>query len=171
MILTIYLSCTDKKDKINIVEKTKKEKLSSDQKFKNWLIEKSILYTDIKPFREYPSYELWSHYDLLSQKDSLKYDFFPSTDSSFVLITNENRENRGRYIDYRFLETESKNVHIGIGIMDSLKTISTDHFWYNDRILYIIERKIKSNDYSMIKLKVKVDSIWEYYIPNDEIKK
>jgi hypothetical protein len=136
-----------------------------DGGFSEWLTSKGIERKIIVDTMGERAFELWAYRNDLEASDSAYY-WYPSKDSSYYLITNYNQENKKRIItDYskdiqlRFLKTETKEVFIGLLLLDSLEMRNIDFYWYNSTSFFFLEGKG-----SLTELKMGVDSIWTYKI-------
>jgi hypothetical protein len=115
-----------------------------------------------------PSDSLWAYSFPLERTDSL-YRWYPSTDSSFYLLTNIDRETRQNIfkkaedMEYRFLDTRSGNVHIGITLLyDKTNLAPIDIHWHDPETIYLLEQDKNNSGYELIKLRMNRDTIWSY---------
>jgi hypothetical protein len=110
---------------------------------------------------------IWDYTSPLSRTDSL-YRWYPSTDSSYYLLTNIDRSSRqsifkeGDDIEYRFLNTKTKKVYIGITLLNEGPLTPIDIFWQGPHTIYLLEQVKVSKALQLIKLDMQKDSIWSY---------
>jgi hypothetical protein len=174
-ILTIILflaDCSnnnkvDKSIKTRIVKSFDTEQLENDRKFANWLQQYSLKSSDFIDTSSFRAIELWAYYDKLTKEDSLDM-WYPSHDSSYYLLTNFNRDKRKESItnidafNYRFLDDKSELVYIGLISHNNGKYLPLDHFWYDQKTIFILDQYKNDNSYELIRLTMNVDSLWSF---------
>ena len=170
LIFTIVISsCNNGTSKVkkNITQSSVSDSIKSNSKLKSWLNKNNIY--EIAQTSKNKAFELWAYSDKLKVKDSTHL-WYPSTDSSYYLITNFNKSIGKRIdsinsIDLRFLDTKTNLVYIGIGIQDSLKNQKIDFTWTNKNTFYFLTEYNKRKN--ITKVKVGVDSLWSYSVNNN----
>lgn len=147
------------------------EVIDFDIEFSEWLTSHGIERKMIVDTTSERAFELWAYRNDLEVSDSAYY-WYPSKDSSYYLITNYNRANKKRItsdyskdIQFRFLKTETKEVFIGLSLLDSLELRNIDFYWYNSTSLFFLEEKENGKGIeSLTNVKMGVDSVWIYKI-------
>ena len=172
-ILYLFNSCkSENREKLREDNKnsTTFKYIDYENGFNKWLTKLGLERKMIIDTTSKRVFELWAYRDKLNKSDSTFY-WHPSKDSSYYLITNLNRENNKRIIskysndiELKFLNKESQKLFIGITLLDSLKKRNIDFYWYDNNSFFFIENERKKGKEILTKLKMGIDSIWNYKI-------
>jgi hypothetical protein len=109
------------------------------------------------------AFELWA-YQVPIEKVPNSFIKIPSIDSSYFLLTNFDKKQAKTYIgslSFEFLKRETKNVYIGIEILEGKSKEILDCFWFDKATIYILD-KDSVGIFTLTKLKMQVDSMWYY---------
>jgi hypothetical protein len=140
--------------------------LTETERFNYWLGEHDLKESDFVDSVGRRAFELWAYSDPITKSDSSKY-WYPSTDSSFYLVSNYNVsdgsriEQRWSDIELGFHKTGTNEIRIGMALLDSTSKRRIDIHWRNESSIYILEKIDEELNYMML-LNMKNDSIWEY---------
>lgn len=137
--------------------------------YEKWLIRHKLPvdYFDTITSAKFDS--MWAFYEPMNRTDSL-YMWFPSTDSSYSLLTNMDW-GAGKTIfkdkddvELRFRHRDSNSVFVGIRIpYEHTRALPLrDFFWYNGNTIYIMEQDAVDSAYELIRLRMDTDSVWSY---------
>ncbi len=135
--------------------------------FSNWLKSYSLTSAYFKDTIAEKADSLWAYAFPLERTDSL-YQWYPSTDSSYYLLTNIDKASQQSIfkknddIEYRFLNTRNKTVFIGITLLHDGPLSPVDIFWYDPETVYLLEKDKINSDYELVRLRIQVDTIWSY---------
>ena len=166
-VLTACSNNEDIKEQTEPSQNNNSVMTDNDEHFNYWLTNHQLIRSDFIDTSIITAFELWAYYENLNREDSF-YLWYPSTDSSYFLLTNYDKKTDNRKIfrtsdiDLRFLDSKNNNVHLGIQLFDSLRIRKIDYFWYDSITFYYLEKKKDSMYYRLIKLKMEIDTIWEY---------
>ncbi len=167
LILTACSNNEDNNEQVGLNKNNNSEQMDYGEHFNDWLANHKLIRSDFADTSVITAFELWTYAESLTREDSF-YLWYPSTDSSYFLLTNyDNKTNerktfRTEDIDLRFLDNKNKNVYLGILLFDSLTERSIDYYWYDSITFYYIEKNRDTMDFRLTKLKMKADTIWEY---------
>lgn len=132
----------------------------------DWLAKYNLARTDFKDSSVHRAFELWAFEEKIESRDST-FHWYPSTDSSFYLISNYDIRNHSRMksyhadIELRFHESGSNTVRLGMTLLDSMQERTIDALWADESSLYIMETH-NSNEINLMLISMQHDSIWEY---------
>lgn len=105
----------------------------------------------------------------VSKLDSTDY-WYPSRDSSFILITNFNHEthettNDSNDVIMSFLNREENTIIGGFSTFDpkGRKTV-VKHFWYDGNTLYYLIDPEKDEELALSKIKLDDNILWRYKV-------
>jgi len=171
LALLVNLSSCKKNRTESDVNKIKPE-FNQDYEFSNWLKKHKLEKNMFIDSTRLNAFELWAYTMELTKSDSLNFREF-STDSSYILISNFDHKTPANKIPdsykFEFLPKGQSNYYIGISILNKHPTEKTerkviDYHWLNSNtfILLTSETESKFPKYHLTKLKIEVDSIWDY---------
>jgi hypothetical protein len=132
-------------------------------KFENWLKQYSLTRSSFRDSIPQRTFELWA-YQVPLENVPKPYIKIPSIDSSYFLITNFDKKKATTYSEslfFEFLEEESKDVYIGIEILEGKSKDILDYFWSDKSTMYILD-KDSLGIFTLTKLKMQIDSMWYY---------
>lgn len=137
--------------------------------YEKWLTVHNLLaeYFDTMTAARFDS--LWTFSEPVTRTDSL-YLCFPSTDSSYSLVTNMDwRTGKTIFkekddVELRFRHRDSNSIFVGIRIpYEHTRALPLrDFFWYNGNTLYILEQDAIDHAYELIRLRMDTDTVWSY---------
>ncbi len=172
-ILLISTSCTKNVEQAKKSYSTEIVIYNFDEQFALWLKENNINDSDCIKIKSEEAFELWAYSYPLTKEDSLLF-WYPSKDSSYYLITNYNNSTHKRIknnnIELGFLDVATNEKYIGVLHIDSLETWIIDYYWYDSNSFYYLLKSKYSENTTLIKMEMGVDSIWrKYYLKDKKI--
>ena len=138
--------------------------------FEKWLGTHELSIATFKDTIVTKAFELWAiHNDVFQEKDSI-FHLYPSTDSSYYLLTYLSSKEEAIYgngKDFIFMFSDAKFNHVfgGFGfILTKGDSLMLDHYWYDNKTVFILEKNKSINSSQLFRLTIGVDSLWEYEI-------
>jgi hypothetical protein len=131
--------------------------------FESWLKKYSLTRNSFSDSMSQKTFELWA-YQVPVEKVPISYLKIPSNDSSYFLLTNFDKKQAktySGYLSFEFLKRGTKNVYIGIEILEGKSKDILDYFWFDKTTIYILD-KDSIGIFTLTKLKMQVDSLWYY---------
>ena len=131
--------------------------------FEKWLNQYSLTRSSFRDSIPQRTFELWA-YQVPLEDVPKPYIKIPSVDSSYFLITNFDKKKATTYSEslyFEFLEKESKDVYIGIEILEGKSKDILDYFWSDKSTIYVLD-KDSIGIFTLTKLKMQLDSVWYY---------
>ena len=108
--------------------------------FEKWLKKYSLTSNNFIDTISQKAFELWA-YQVPVEKVPNSFIRIPSIDSSYFLLTNFDKKQAKTYIgslSFEFLKRETKNVYIGIEILEGKSKDILDCFWFDKATIYIL---------------------------------
>ena len=166
LILIFCSSCNKNHDNHNINNNNNNVKIIKTNNLKNMLKRHSLKKEMFNDSVFNYDYYLWIKYFRNSKVLNSSSLGYPSTDSSFTLITNYNKRLNKTVlknaISFSFLEDNTNFFYVGYVYSDSLQNIKFDFCWKDGETFYLLEEKKK--DFYLTKITMKNDTIWNYII-------
>lgn len=178
IFIACMASCNNKSKPLATTPQVQDKELARNTAFETWLKSHKLSAAHFKDTIAEKADSLWAYAFPLERTDTL-YMWYPSTDSSYYLLTNIDRESGKNIfvtdskkqdkeetstedIEYRFLETRNKTVFIGLTLLNTGHLSPVDIFWYSPKKIHLLVRDKINSDYELVTLKMGVDTIWSY---------
>jgi hypothetical protein len=176
--LAIFSACSNKPKPPETQKPGQDIEITRKAALEKWLASHGLNSAYFRDTMSESADSLWAYAFPLERTDTL-YLWYPSTDSSYYLLTNIDRESgknvfasgpaqkdkaitNSEDIEYRFLETRNKTVFIGMTLLNSGPLSPVDIFWYSPKTIHLLVKDKINADYELVTLKMGVDTIWSY---------
>lgn len=141
--------------------------ITSKGSFNNWLRSIGLTHQDFIDTISMEVFELWAYSEKITARDSMM-KWLPSTDSSYVLLTNfgTNTPTNGLFEDgdvhFQFLPKDSMEIFVGFTIRTGKSNGKIlDTYWFDDSTLFILQ-ELPGTEFELSKVSPKVDSLFFY---------